>query len=308
MNRRTALGILGASTLPAAEPDPIFEPHVHLFSADLTKYPKHPNGSALVPAPLEGYIPFAKAAGIRHAIHVSAEPYQDDTRYLEYTLQNAPAGLLKGIVLLDSIKPDTPSRLESLARKYPKQLLGMRIHCLGPADAPFTTSGMIRNRDLFHPQAKAVWKKAADLGLWIQPHIMPWFAPQIADLARQYSGVKVIVDHFGHAGVNGTATYGYADPREFELVAALSKVPNVVLKVSGLQYSSKMPAPHADLQPLIRRAFEAFGPDRLVWGSLGTTKQSLASAQAIWDAHFGFLKPEDRRKLRFENGKRLFGF
>lgn len=308
LSRREALAALAAVPLAGASDEPVFEPHVHLFSEDLAKFPKHPNGPALTPAPLEKYLPLAKELGIRHAIHVSAEPYQDDTRYLEYTLQHAPAGFLKGIVLLDTIRPDTPDRLETLAKKYPKRLIGLRIHCVrNPGEAPATT-GTIRNRDLFAPQARLAWKKAADMGLWIQPHIMPWFAGDVGKLAKEYSSAHVIVDHFGHAGVNGRESYGYHDPKEFEAVAALAKVPNVVLKVSGLQYSSRQPFPHRDLQPLVRRSYDAFGPDRLVWGSFGTKAESFAACEGIWKEHFGFLTAAERRKIRFENGRRLFGF
>ncbi len=307
LTRRSVLAGLAAASIAAAD-DPVFEPHVHLFGADLTKYPKHPNGPNLTPAPLEDYVKLAKSLGIRHAIHVSAEPYQDDTRYLEYTLANTPAGFLKGIVLLDTIRPDTPERLEALVRKYPKRLLGLRIHCVrNPGEAP-TTSGAIRNRDLFHPQAKLAWRKAADLGLWVQPHIMPWFSGDIAKLAAEYSSARIIVDHFGHAGVNGQATWGYRDAREFDQVLSLAKSPTVVLKVSGLQYSSREPFPHKDLGPLARKAYDAFGPDRLVWGSFGTKPESFRTADAIWKEHFGFLSAADRRKIRFENGVRLFGF
>ncbi|MDZ4801530.1 MAG: amidohydrolase family protein [Bryobacteraceae bacterium] len=309
LTRREVIALTAPFIAAAQQADSVFEPHVHLFAADLTKYPKHPNGPALTPAPLETYIPLAKQLGIRHAIHVSAEPYQDDTSYLEYTLTHAPAGFLKGIVLLDTVKADTPQRLEALARKYPKQLLGFRIHCVrSPGEPPTAAGTTIRNRDLFHPQAKLAWKKAADLGLWVQPHIMPWFAPDIAKLAREYSGAHVIIDHFGHAGVNGQASYGYRDPRDFAQVAALAKVPNIVMKVSGLRYSSREEFPHKDLQPLLRQAFDAFGPDRLIWGSFGTKPESFASCEAIWKEHFGFVSAADRRKIRYENGRRLFGF
>jgi predicted TIM-barrel fold metal-dependent hydrolase len=310
LTRRNALGVLAAAAPLgfAASDDPVFEPHVHLFSTDLKAYPKHPNGPNLTPAPLEEYVQHCRQVGIRHAIHVSAEPYQDDTRYLEYTLQHAPASFLKGIVLLDTIRPDTPERFEALVRKYPSQMLGFRIHCVrNPGEAP-TTTGTLRNRDLFHPQAKLAWKKAADLRRWVQPHIMPWFAADIGKLAREYSSAHVIVDHFGHAGVNGQDTWGYKHPKDFDQVTALAKVPNVVLKVSGLQYSSRDPFPHKDVQPLIRKAYDAFGPDRLVWGSFGAKRESFDRAEGIWKEHFGFLSAAERRKIRYENGRRLFGF
>ncbi len=300
---------MAAGLLATAAPDdPIVEPHVHLFSADLQKFPKHKNGPALKPAPLEDYVPWAKRHDIRYAVHVSAEPYQDDTRYLEYTLRNAPKGFLKGIVLLDTIRPETPARFRKLSVAYPNQLLGLRIHCVrNPGERP-TTGGAIRNRDLFDANARKVWETIGDMHLWVQAHIMPWFARDIAKLATEYENAHVIVDHFGHAGVNGKESYGYKEASEFSQITDLAKVPSIILKVSGLQYSSREPFPHRDLGSLARQAYDAFGPDRLVWGSLGTTDESFNTAQKLWEEHFSFVSASDARKIRFENARRLFRF
>src|SRR5688500_18972147 len=92
--RRETLAILAAAATPAFAADPLIETHVHLFSNDLARFPFHKDSWAQPSAPLENYLKFCKEAGITHATHVSAEPYQDDMRYLEYTLDQAPKGFL----------------------------------------------------------------------------------------------------------------------------------------------------------------------------------------------------------------------
>lgn len=317
MRRREFAAILaGAASALAAEP--IVETHVHLFG-DPQRYPGHPNGSAPKPATLESYLEFAKEAGIRHAIHVSAEPYQDDHRYLEYTLQQAPKGFLKGTVLFDTTRDDTPRRMEEMARKYPGRIVALRLHCTRGRKLPPSTEGPIRDRDLAHPNLVKVWRKAGELGIAIQAHIQPYFAPQIEKLAAAHPETRVILDHFGHAGTGQaerTATgwrvvsgeTGYRDIKEFDLILRLARLPQVMLKVSSFQYSSLQPHPHKDLQPLVRKAFDAFGPGRMFWGSYGHSMKDLRQKEEVFAAHFQFLTPSDRAEIRAGTAIRFFKF
>ena len=287
-NRRETLALLSAA-LPistrAAVSDSIIEPHIHLFSVDMKRFPRHPNGPQLSPAPLEDYVAFAKSAGITNAVHVSAEPYQDDTRYLEYTLATAPKGFLKGVVLLDSIAPDTPRRLADIAAKHPGKIVALRIHCTRGRNEVPSTSGPIRDRDLMHPQARAVWKAAGEQKVAIQAHIMPWFAPQIGQLAREFPNTRVLIDHFGHAGV-GSATRGpkgwewrkvesgYSDPRDFGQIVRPGtpaqchsegfEPPVLIAAACSAQRR------HASGPACVRR----FRPREVMWGSPATRRRN----------------------------------
>jgi predicted TIM-barrel fold metal-dependent hydrolase len=319
MNRRESIvALLGAACAqgrPAT--DEAVETHVHLFSSDFQRFPTHPNGPKTKPSPLEEYIAFAKAANITHAAHVSAEPYQDDLRYLEYTLQHAPKGFLKGTLLYDPVRDDTPRRMQDYVERFRNRILAIRIHCTRGRDQAPLASGPIRDRDLGHPSVKRVWRKAGELGIAIQAHIQPYFAPQVEKLATEFRETRVIIDHFGHAGVgtlvkgpNGwahaRAEPGYRDPADFEQVLRLARLPQVILKVSGLSYSSREGFPHHDLRPLARRAFDAFGPDRMVCGSYGHSMDEFKQKTEIFDTNFDFLSAPDRAKLRFATAKRLF--
>jgi L-fuconolactonase len=50
-------------------------------------------------------------------------------------------------------------------------------------------------------------------------------------------------------------------------VLALARYPNVTLKFTGAIALSRQPYPHLDTWPHLLRIVEAFGPDRLCWGS-----------------------------------------
>jgi predicted TIM-barrel fold metal-dependent hydrolase len=51
-----------------------------------------------------------------------------------------------------------------------------------------------------------------------------------------------------------------------ELIA-LAKYPNVAVKASGAPGHSSEPYPYRNIHPYIRQMYDAFGPDRMFWGT-----------------------------------------
>ena len=301
MNRRSFL-FAGAAALSAAPGAPLIETHLHLFASDQKKFPYHPN-AVYKPGPrdLDEYIAFARQAGIDGVVIVHPEPYQDDHTYLEYCFSKEPKpGFFKGTCLFDPIAPDTPDRMAALVKRNPGRIVALRIHETREAGVKPTTSGAIRDRDLKHPAIKTAWRKAHDLGLGIQMHFIPLHAPEIADLAREFSSTPVILDHLARSG--------QGRPEQYNRVLAMGKLPNVYMKFSGVRYSSKQDPPHRDAAPLVRRTFDAFGPDRLLWGGLGMDMKEFKQNSATLDALFDFASAADRAKIRGGNAARLFRF
>ena len=48
---------------------------------------------------------------------------------------------------------------------------------------------------------------------------------------------------------------------------ALAAHPNVGIKISDVHNRSQQEFPHADMMPVVRRAVEVFGADRILWGT-----------------------------------------
>jgi predicted TIM-barrel fold metal-dependent hydrolase len=150
------------------------------------------------------------------------------------------------------------------------------------------------------PAMENTWRNAQELGLAIQMHFLPYFAPQIGQLARKFPDVPVLLDHLARAG-QGT-------PADFDQVIQLARFPRVYMKYSGIEYSSKQPFPHLDAKPLVRRAFDAFGPDRMLWGGIGNTSEDFDRQVRLFDVMFDFAREADRAKIRGLNAMKLFGF
>src|SRR5688572_21598325 len=106
------------------------------------------------------------------------------------------------------------------------------------------------------PELRALWKQAADLGLIVQLHFEPKWAPGFEPLIQEFSGTTVIIDHLGRP-LQGT-------PEEHARVLGWSRFKNTVIKLSALPPSTQFP--HRDAAPFVRQAADAFGPDRMIYG------------------------------------------
>ncbi len=277
---------------------------MHLFSNDPVRFPYSVNAPYRPPPySLEEFVRFAHEAMIEHAVIVQPEPYQDDHRYLEYCLGHEPAkGFFKGTCLFDPIDPRTPERMRVLVGKHPGRIVALRIHEVHAPGTPSTTSGPIRDRDLRDPQMATIWRAAHELGLAIQMHFIPHYAPQIGELAAKFQEMPVILDHLARAG-DGT-------PAEYDEVLKLAEFPRVYMKFTstGVESASKQAYPHLDAKPVVKRAYQAFGADRMMWGGLGNNMENFEKACRLLDIMFDYASEAERAKIRGLTAKKLFGF
>jgi len=272
-------------------PGTLIDTHIHLFDPALFRY--HRNATYRPPAAtLAAYAKFVPQARLTHAIIVHPEPYQDDHRYLEYCFAHEPSpGFFKGTCLFDPIAPDTPDRMAALVARNPNRIVALRIHENRTRGAIPTTTGPIRDRDLRHPNVRSVWRKAGELGLAIQMHFIPWHAPEIGRLAAEFPATPVVLDHLARAH-EGT-------PADFDEVLKLAKLPRVYLKYSG---------PYGNDRPLVRRTYDAFGPDRILWGGFGMNLAAFRRNSAQFDKVFAFAGEAARAKIRGCNAAVLYHF
>jgi predicted TIM-barrel fold metal-dependent hydrolase len=305
ITRRTlisgAIGVLPgwAGSRPAGL---LIDTHIHLFADDQKRFPYHRNAVYRPPAaPLEPYVEFVRKARIDHTIIIHPEPYQDDHTYLEYCFAREPSpGFFKGTCLFDPIASDTPARMQAIVEKYPGRIVAMRIHETHEPGTPPTTTGAIRDRDLRDPAMKNVFRIAQALGIAIQFHFIPAYAPQIYDLASQFPEVPIMLDHLGRPG--------QGKPEEYAEVLKLAKLPKAYVKLCAVPSASKAEFPHRDVQPVVRRAYDAFGPDRFVWGGMGHSIEEFGRMIDLFETMFDFLDEAGKAKIRGQNAAKLFDF
>jgi predicted TIM-barrel fold metal-dependent hydrolase len=300
---RPIAGTLAADSGAARPAGVLIESHIHLFADDPARFPYNSASYKPQREPVEDYVRFVREARIDHAVIVHPEPYQDDHRYLEYCLAHEPsAGFFKATCLFDPIDPETPKRMGALIERNPGRIVALRIHETHPAGTPSTTNGLIRDRNLRDPQMAVTWRAAHDLGLGIQIHCIPHYAVEIGELAAKFPETPVILDHLARPGQGTT--------EEYEQVLKLAKLPQVYMKYSstGVETASKEPYPHLDARPLVKRVYEAFGADRMIWGELGANMAEFAREVKLFDLMFDFAPEAERMKIRGLTAQRLFKF
>jgi predicted TIM-barrel fold metal-dependent hydrolase len=290
MTRREALLVtLGATVAVAAPPLQVIETHVHLFDPGRVPYaPDAPYKPAAYT--LEDHVKLVNAVGLAHSIIVHPEPYQDDHRYLEYCFAHEPRpGYFKGTCLFDPFREDTPQRLRALTERWPKRIVAMRIHEVSMTPE---TGSAIRNRDMKDPRMLSCWRALSGMGLGVQMHAIPAQAPAIGALAAKFPDTLVILDHMGRPGQGSAAAY--------QEVLKLAKLPRVILKFSN------WPEYKGDLTQLTRRIYDAFGPDRIIWGMVGANEAEHRRQSARFDELLSFASSADRDKIRGGTAQRLF--
>jgi predicted TIM-barrel fold metal-dependent hydrolase len=191
--------------------------------------------------------------------------------------------------MFDPLKTDTPGRMRELADRWPKRIVALRIHEMSMTPE---SSGPIRNRDMKDPRMTACWRAVASIGMAVQMHFIPGQAPAIHRLAAEFSDTTVILDHMGRPG-QGTAA-------EYDEVLKLAALPRVILKYSGWEYYK------GDMGALTRRLYDTFGPDRMIWGMVGTTLAQYQQQSARFEELLAFASERDRAKIRGGNARRLF--
>lgn len=161
--------------------------------------------------------------------------------------------------------------------------------CLFFADTP----GSLELREL--------WKHVGDLGLAVQLHFEPRYAPGFEPLIEAFPATTVIIDHLGRP-FQGT-------PQEHAVVVGWSKHPNTIMKLSSLPETGQYP--HREIAPVIKSLTDAYGPERLIYGGgfgAGATPESYRAYRERLRSYLEHLRAEDQEKVLGGNAARLFGF
>lgn len=283
-------GTTGVRAAEAATPR-LVDTHLHCFAgAKDARFPYHANApyrpdAAATP---EHLLKCMDEAGVAHAIVVHPEPYQDDHRYLEHCLA-VGKGRLKGTCLFFADRPGALAAMADLARRTP--LVAARIHAYAPDRLP----------PFGKPELRDLWAKAGELGLAIQLHFEPRYAPGFEPLIREFPHTTVLIDHMGRP-FQGT-------PEEHDRVIRWSEHKNTVLKLSSIPAPTTYP--HRDIGPVIKRLVAAFGADRVLYGGGFDAAANGASYRAAFEGarkHLAHLPAADQSKILGENAIRIFKF
>lgn len=282
---------LSAPCLRAAPRDEpvLVDTHLHCFAgAGDGRFPYHAR-APYRPEPAatpEHLLKCMDEGGIHAAIVVHPEPYQDDHRYLEYCLE-VGNGRLKGTCLFFCDRPGSLDKLAGLAGRLP--IVAARIHAYAPDRLP----------PFGKPELRELWRATAELGLAVQLHLEPRYAPGFEALIGEFSDTRVIIDHLGRP-FQGT-------PEEHEVIVRWSKFPNTIIKLAAVP--SPLTYPHRDPAAIIKRLSQEFGAERMIYGGGFGADATGTSYRAAFEQARGYLShfsAEQQAQVLGGNAVRLF--
>jgi predicted TIM-barrel fold metal-dependent hydrolase len=258
MNRRDfnrlLLSLPGVAILPgiiraAAAPTPsatslaAVDTHAHIFQRGL-KVAATRRYTPDYDAPLRDYLQQLDAHGSSHGVLVQPSFLGTDNSYLVAALHEQPQRL-RGVVVIEPTASEA-----TLAEFAAVGVVGIRLNLIGAElpdlrQAPWP--GLLRQL------VKLDWLVEVQRDARDLPQIV---APLIA------AGVKIVVDHFGRPDPK----LGVADPG-FRYLLSVGPSRRVWLKLSGAYRNGAEGVGDAIARAAIPLLRDAFGAERLLWGS-----------------------------------------
>jgi len=119
----------------------------------------------------------------------------------------------------------------------------------------------------------------------------PFAVEKIGLIARRHPGLRVIVDHMGL----NVQWKGKDLAPGVDVLLKFAGFKNVAVKVSCLPCYVDEPYPYPTLHPQIRRVVDAFGPQRIFWGTdLSQLPCSYRQAVTLFTEELDFLSTTDK--------------
>jgi L-fuconolactonase len=155
--------------------------------------------------------------------------------------------------VMGRLDPDLPqSRAVVAGWRNQPGMLGFRFSMTAPALRPLLTEGRL----------DWLWPQAERHGIPVMVLVKHADVPLIDAVAARHPGLRLVMDHC--ALTTGTDEEAF---REFDKLLAIARRPNVAVKVSCLPLYTSDSYPFRWLHPYLRRVYDAFGPQRMFWGS-----------------------------------------
>lgn len=215
------------------------------------------SGDALAPIrrnfSLADLLPEARAAGVTATVLVQTVTVADETP--EFLALAGESDLVAGVVgWIDLTRPDAADTLAGL-RQLPggQHLVGIRHQVQGEPDPQW----------LLRPDVRRGLAAVGAAGLAYDLVVLPHQLPACVRSAQEHPELTFVLDHLGKPPIAS----GDLEPWS-TAVRTLAALPNIVCKLSGLVTEADRKSWTVDdLRPYEDTVLDAFGPDRLMFGS-----------------------------------------
>lgn len=268
--------------------------HTHVWTANTARYPLAAGFRRDEMRPLsftlDEFFAHARPTGVTRAVLIQMSFYGFDQSYLVNQIA-ASKGTCVGVAVIDDEAPTPEAEMRRLAQAGVR---GFRVYPRNhPVESWLDGDGM-----------HAMWRCAQETSLSICPLINPNALPALDAMCEKYPDTKVVIDHVARIGVDGALR-----DAEIAQLCRLARRPQTNVKVSAFYALGKKQPPYADLAPLIRRLYDAYGPQRLMWASdcpFQVAEHSYADSIGLVRDRLDFLSASDQDWLLRKTAERVF--
>ncbi|MFJ8463494.1 amidohydrolase family protein [Streptomyces swartbergensis] len=237
-------------------------------------------------------VPEARAAGVDRTVLVQTVTVPGETP--EFLALADEHELIAGVVgWTDLTRPDVADELARL-RELPggRYLKGIRHQVQGEPDPQW----------LLRPDVRRGLTAVADAGLVYDLVVLPHQLPACTEAAASLPGLTFALDHLGKPPIASGALEPWASD-----LRALAALPNTVCKLSGMVTEADLASwTIDDLRPYADMVLEAFGPDRLMFGSDWPVCTLAATYGDVLDAARRLTGPSDHARIFGATATRVY--
>lgn len=266
----------------------IIDPHVHVWKND-SAFPwapetTHPPAQDATP---EMLLELMAANGVEKTVLVQVILYRWDNRYTAHTLKTYP-DKFAAVCRVNPVDPAAPDHLSYWTEEH--GFHGVRLSPGADASGDWFTGPLMD--PLFH--------RATELSVPMVILTRPSRLLDLAMLLDRHSELDVVIDHMADSA-----------PDEAEPLLALARFPRVYVKISHTWGISKQDYPWADTHDLVKRVYQAFGSQRLMWGTdwpVCLHRATYAQTLSVVRNEMDFFSPEDREWVLGKTALKLWTF
>ncbi len=261
------------ASLAAAIPNyRIIDPHVHVWKHD----PQFPWAKETAHPPdgdatPEMLLALMKQHGVERTVLIQFIGYRWDNSFVAGVLKRYPK-YFRAVCRVDPSDTASPDHLTRLVEE--QGFRGVRLSPAGDAS-----------------------------GDWIRGPLMPPLWERCSKLKVPMTILAIVIDHMADCPID--------KPQQLDLLLALERYPKLFVKISHTWSISKQSYPYADAQQFVKRLYEKFGPQRLMWATdwpIVERSASYTKALTVVRDEMKFLNAEDKRWILSKTIERVWPF
>jgi len=225
----------------------IIDPHVHIWKND----PHFPWAPETTTPPNDDASPemllqAMRAHGVDGTVLVQVIYYRWDNRYTAQALDRYPAEFA-GVCRVNPLDPAAPDHLSYWTEE--RGFHGVRL-----SPATDATGDWFKG-----PLMDPIFARAAQLGVPMLILTGPTRLPDLAAILERHPDLDVVIDHMADCPIDR--------PDLIALLVDMARYPRVHVKISHTWSLSRESYPWRDTHDLVQRVYQAFGPQRIMWGT-----------------------------------------